>query len=97
MVHAKGFGQETQLNRYDVGSWDGITEDVATISYGSCLSLALNSNLQRLDWDLGLTGGEALIVLTEWAERPAIASLLSDLQRRQITLQVHHPELVGHL
>lgn len=97
VVHAKGFGQESQLNRYDVGSWDGLTEDAATISYGSCLSLALNSNLQRLDWDLGLTGGEALIVLTEWAEQPAIASLLSDLQRRQTTLQVHHPELVGHL
>lgn len=68
VVHAKGFGQESQLKRYDVGSWDGLTEDAATISFGSCLSLAADSNLQSLDWDLGLTGGEALILLTEWAE-----------------------------
>lgn len=45
VVHAKGFGQESQLKRYDVGSWDGLTEDAATISYGSCLSLAADANL----------------------------------------------------
>lgn len=97
LVHAKGFGQDSQLKRYDVGSWDGLTADAATISYGSCLSLAADANLQSLDWDLGLTGGEALILLTEWAEQPSIAALLGDLQRRQIQLQALHPQLVGHL
>lgn len=97
VVHSKGFGQDGQLKRYDVGSWDGLTEDAATISYGSCLSLAADANLQSLDWDLGLTGGEALILLAEWADQPAIAALLADLRGRQIKLQARYPQLVGHL
>ena len=97
MLHAKGFGQESRLTRYDVVSWDELTRDAATISDGSCLSLAADSNLQSLDWDLGLTGGEALILLTEWTEQPAIAALLEDLRCRQIKLQARHPQLVGYL
>lgn len=97
VVHAKGFGQISQLDRYDLGSWDGLTQDAATISYGSCLTLEIDNNLTRLDWDLGLTGGEALIVLREWLEQPALAYLIDDLRRRQQQLQLRHPQLVGHL
>ncbi len=97
VIHAKGFGKPRQLSRYDVGSWDGLIQDAVTISYGSCLTLAIDSNLTRLDWDLGLTGGEALIVLREWTEQPAFALLLEDLRRRQLLLQQRHPQLVGHL
>lgn len=97
VVHAKGLGQQKQLNRYDVGCWLGLTEDAATISYGSCLSLAVDAGLRRLDWDLELTGGEALIVLREWADEPAIALLLDDLRSRQLQLQPRFPQLVGHL
>lgn len=97
VIHAKGFGKARRLSRYDVGSWHGLTQDAATISYGSCLTLQMDTNLTRLDWDLGLTGGEALIVLSEWTEQPAFALLLEDLRRRQLLLQQRHPQLVGHL
>ena len=97
VVHAKGFGQISQLQRYDLGSWDGLTQDRATISYGSSLTLELDANLTSLDWDLGLTGGEALIVLREWLEQPALQLLLDDLRWRQLQLQQRHPQLVGHL
>ena len=97
VVHAKGFGQISQLNRYDLGSWDGLTQDGVTISYGSSLTLELDHNLTALDWDLGLTGGEALIVLREWLEQPALGLLLEDLRRRQLQLQQRHPQLIGCL
>ena len=97
MVHAKGFGRDCQLDRYDLGSWDGLTHDAVTIVYGSCLSLAANRSLKRLHWNLSLTGGEALVLLREWQDAPAIALLLEDLRRRQIKLKQQLPELVGQL
>ncbi len=97
MVHARGFGRNCQLERYDLGSWDGLTHDAVTIVYGSCLSLAADRSLKRLHWDLGLTGGEALVLLREWQDAPAIDLLLEDLRRRQIKLQQQLPELVGQL
>lgn len=96
-VHAKGFGHDSQLVRYDVGSWLGLTEDAVTISYGNCLALDNETALHQLDWDLGLMGGEALIVLREWENHPAIGLLLEDLRRRQIRLQQRLPRLIGHL
>jgi DNA-binding transcriptional LysR family regulator len=96
-VQGKGFGQGRQLSRYDVGCWQGLTEDAVTITYGSCLSLDGDPNLTRLNWDLGLTGGEALVILSEWREEPAIALLLEDLRLRQLQLQKQHPQLVGLL
>lgn len=97
VVHAKGFGRDSTLQRYDIGSWNGLTQDAATITYGSCLTLDVDAGLTRLDWDLGLTGGEALILLSEWCNEPAIAALLDDLLRRQIRLQRRLPQLVGRL
>lgn len=97
VVHAKGFGQQSQLARYDQGSWLGLTEDAVTISYGGCLSLDSDPTLRRLDWDLGLVGGEALIVLSEWANEAAIGLLLDDLRGRQQVLQQRFPPLRGHL
>ncbi len=80
-----------------MGPWDGLTQDAATISYGSCLSLAADSNLQSLDWNLGVTGGEALILLSEWAEQIPWGLCSADLQCRQVSLQARHPQLLGHL
>lgn len=97
VVHEKGFGHQSQLTRYDQGSWLGLTEDAVTISYGGCLSLERDPTLRRLDWDLGLVGGEALIVLSEWANEAAIVRLLEDLRTRQIPLQQRFPQLCGHL
>jgi DNA-binding transcriptional LysR family regulator len=97
MVHDKGFGRNCHLERYDVGSWDGLTHDAVTIVYGSCLSLANDRSLKRLHWDLGITSGEALVLLREWQDAPAIALLLEDLRQRQFQLQQQLPELVGYL
>jgi hypothetical protein len=96
-VHGQGFGRGKQLSKYDVGSWQGLTEDAVTISYGSCLTLDDEANTTRLNWDLGLTGGEALVILSEWREEPAIAMLLEDLRQRHLLLQRRHPQLVGLL
>lgn len=96
-VHAKGLGHNMQLTRYDKGSWLGMTEDAVTISYGSCLSTDSDPSLIRLDWDLGLVGGEALVVLSEWADQPAIALLLENLRLRQLVMQHRLPQLIGHL
>ena len=96
-IHAMGFGGTILLNRYDVGSWDLITEDAKTISYGSCISLAANTNLSPLHFKHGFIGGEALILLTEWLDNPAISLLLEDLRSRQKILQQKFPQLVGYL
>lgn len=96
-IRAMGFTGTSSLNRYDVGPWDRITEDALTISYGSCISLAADSNLSPLDWKHDFIGGEALILLTEWLDNPAISLLLEDLRSRQKILQKKFPQLVGHL
>jgi len=96
-IRAMGFTGTSSLNRYDVGPWDRITEDALTISYGSCISLAADSNLSPLDWKHDFIGGEALILLTEWLDNPAISLLLEDLRSRQKILQQKFPQLVGHL
>jgi len=96
-IRAMGFTGTSSLNRYDVGPWDRITEDALTISYGSCISLAADSNLSPLDWTHDFIGGEALILLTEWLDNPAISLLLEDLRSRQKILQQKFPQLVGHL
>ena len=96
-IRAMGFTGTSSLNRYDVGTWDRITEDALTISYGSCISLAADSNLSPLDWKHDFIGGEALILLTEWLDNPAISLLLEDLRSRQKILQQKFPQLVGHL
>jgi len=96
-IHAMGFGGTSLLNRYDVGPWDRITEDAVSISYGSCISLAADNNLSPLDWKHDFIGGEALILLTEWLDNPAISLLLEDLRSRQKLLQKQLPQLVGHL
>ena len=51
--------------------------------------------LQRAIHDF--IGGEALILLTEWLDNPAISLLLEDLRSRQKILQQQFPQLVGHL
>ena len=96
-LHAKGFGHESQLTRYANDSCLGLSVDAMSIGYGSCLSIVSEPKLQRLDWDLGLVGGEVLIVLREWENEPALARLLEDLRTRQIALQQRFPQLCGRL
>jgi len=87
LIYSNGFGYKRKLPRYDIGSWEEITDDALTISYGSCLSIAVNSNLTRLNWQHDITGGEALILMSDCLEQPAIALLLDDLKGRAMRLQ----------
>jgi hypothetical protein len=65
--------------------------------YGSCLSLADHDSLVELNVDLGIPGGESLVVLAEWADHPALLQLLDQLRLLQEQLQSRFPELVGYL
>ena len=93
LIYFNGFGNNRILPRYDIGSWEEITDDALTISYGSCLSIAVNSNLARLNWQHDITGGEALVLMSDCLEQQAIALLLDDLKRRVMRLQSLFPQL----
>lgn len=93
-LHAKGFGQKTQMRRYDKGSWTLPSADAMTIVYGSCLSLEFDQDLVPLDWDLGLTGGEALVFRRDLKAYPWYEQLLKDLKERQDAMAKRHPTLV---
>ena len=93
-LHGLGFGRKTQMRRYDKGSWSSPSADAMTIVYGSCLSLEFDSDLVPLDWNLGLTGGEALIFRKDIISYPWLSSLLDDLKTRQGELVKRHPSLV---
>ena len=93
-LHSLGFGKKTQMRRYDKGSWSLPSADAMTIVYGSCLSLEYDTDLVALDWDLGLTGGEALVFRRDISKYPWLSSLLDDLKARQNELIKRHPSLV---
>ncbi len=82
-----------RMARYDRASWDGRTADGVTLTYATPLMASLNPALQRLEWDLGFSNGEALVVRRDLADHPAIAILLEELRRRVHQLLPLHPEL----
>lgn len=84
-----------QFKRYDEGSWEGRTADAVTLCYGNALNLMLHPDLVQLDWDIGHTGGEALVVRRDLAEQgPILLLLLEELRRRVRALARHHEQLV---
>lgn len=93
-LQAKGFGRKTQMRRYDKGSWSSPSQDAMTIVYASCLSLEADNDLVALDWDLGLTGGEALVYRHDVRGYPWIPRLIDDLMHRQDEMVKRHPTLV---
>lgn len=85
-LNGVGLGSHRErMNRYDRGSWNGLSRDAVTLTYGGPF-LPLSDDLQRIDWSLGLDGGEALVVRRDLLDQPAIALLLEQLQR----LIAHH-------
>ncbi len=94
---ARGLGRGTSMRRFDRGPWDRMADDAKTLVYGSCLSLADHNSLVELNVDLGIPGGESLVLLDEWADHPALLQLLDQLRLLQEQLQSHFPELVGYL
>jgi DNA-binding transcriptional LysR family regulator len=77
-----------RLSHYRSEHWEGRTADRHTLAYASPLTLARNSALHPLDFDLGLEQSLALVVLSELADHPSIQDLHQELRRRMALL---HP------
>jgi DNA-binding transcriptional LysR family regulator len=74
--------QEVPMSRYDPADWEGRCGDGLTLTYGQSLSEALQPGTVRLDWDLGLVSGEALVVRRDLIDWPPIQQLAAELCRR---------------
>lgn len=98
ILRSQGLWQDpVELPRYDPDSWEGRCADGVTLTYGQSLSEALQPGTVRLQWDLQLLTGEALVVRRDLAERAAIQQLISWLQGRAgaIAGQLEDVEVVG--
>lgn len=84
-----------QFRRYDEENWEGRTADAVTLCYGNALNLALHPELVQLDWNIGHSGGEALVVHRDLLEEGAILLLLEELRLRVRRLSSQHPELIA--
>jgi hypothetical protein len=71
-----------RIQRYDPSCWEGRCADGVTLSYGQSLTEALQPTTVRLDWDLGLITGEALVVRRDLMDEPAIQQLVEHLQQQ---------------
>ncbi len=71
-----------RIQRYDPSSWEGRCADGVTLTYGQSLTEALQPSTVRLDWDLGLISGEALVVRRDLLNQAPIQLLVEELQRR---------------
>jgi DNA-binding transcriptional LysR family regulator len=71
-----------EIHRYDPASWEGRCSDGVTLSYGQSLTEVLQPVTVRLDVDLGLVAGDALVVRRDLISRPAIQQLAELLLAR---------------
>jgi DNA-binding transcriptional LysR family regulator len=85
-----------RIKRYDPSCWEGRCADGVTLTYGQSLTEALQPTTVRLDWDLGLTTGEALVVRRDLIDQPAIQQLVEHLQQqaRMVASRFEDVELV---
>lgn len=86
-----------RINRYDPTSWEGRCADGVTLTYGQSLTEALQPITTRLDWDLGLITGEALVVRRDLIDQPGIQQLVEHLQQqaRLVAARFDDVELVS--
>lgn len=75
-----------RIQRYDPASWEGRCADGVTLTYGQSLTEALQPGTVRLDWDLGLITGEALVVRRDLLEQAPIQQLAEHLQRQALAV-----------
>jgi DNA-binding transcriptional LysR family regulator len=74
--------QEVPMSRYDPADWEGRCGDGVTLTYGQSLTEALQPGTVRLDWDLGLISGEALVVRRDLIDWPPIQKRAAERRRR---------------
>ena len=97
-LQAQGLWREPlRLERFDHEQLEGRSSDGRTLGYATPQRLSLSSTpLQRLDWDLGLDRGEALVMRRDVAEHSCMAALREELRRRAGLLCERLPELTAH-
>lgn len=74
--------ESVDFHRYDPDDWEGRSHDGVTLLYGNSLTEALMPCTTRLDWDLGMICGDALVVRRDLADQPAIQQLAAILLGR---------------
>ena len=75
-----------RMERYDPSSWEGRCADGVTLTYGQSLTEALQPTTVRLDWNLGLITGEALVVRRDLLNEAPIQRLAEHLQREALAV-----------
>jgi DNA-binding transcriptional LysR family regulator len=86
-LRQQGLWRETvDFRRYDPDDWEGRSRDGVTLLYGNSLTETLMPCTTRLDWELQLITGDALVVRRDVAEQPAIQQLVAFLQARARTI-----------
>ena len=94
ILRAQGLWQtRVRMKRFRPALWQGRSEDAVTLSYATSLGLTVMPNLKPLDYDLGLTSAESLVVRLDVLEQPAIQALLSILRHRCELLVEQFPDL----
>lgn len=86
-----------RMSRFSIDDREGRCADQVTMVFGNTVSQTLSPHLVRLDWDLGIVGGQSVVVHRDIAETGPIQDLLELLRRRARTRQSQHPhlELIG--
>jgi DNA-binding transcriptional LysR family regulator len=90
------WSDEVRMKRYDPDRWEGRCADGVTLTYGQSLTEALQPGTVRLDWNLGLITGEALVVRRDLLDQPATQQLVEHLQQQaqQVAARFDDVELV---
>ena len=81
------------MKRFRPELWQGRTEDQVTLTYASSLALQAMPGLVRLDYDLGLISGEALVVRRDLQHQPSLQELKAWLVHRCESLAGQFPDL----
>ncbi|MEB3361513.1 MAG: hypothetical protein VKI42_05245 [Synechococcaceae cyanobacterium] len=82
-----------RMKHFSIDDWEGRCADHVTMSFGNTVSQRLSPQLVPLDWDLGIIGGQSLVVRRDIADTGPIQIVLELLRRRAAALQSRHPQL----
>lgn len=94
ILRAQGLWQNrVRMKRFRPALWQGRSEDEVTLTYATSLGLTVMPQLQRLDYDLGLTSAESLVVRRDVLDQPAIQALLKVVRHRCERLIERFPDL----
>ncbi len=95
ILRNQGLWSDTvRKKRYNPSIWEGRCEDDVTMSFGHSLSQTQSPGLVRLDWDLGLTSGEALVVRRDLQINPEINKIAEYLQNKAQIIATQHDDVV---